>query len=140
MKQVFISYRRADAGALADEIARSIRSVFGEAAVFIDTGDIPVGFRWAEVLDRRLEGMFGLLCVMGARWAGQAGDGRRIDDPRTTGFAARSARPSTVEFRFYPSWRIRRTCPQQVNFQRSSGGFLTWRRSHTERRPSISNS
>jgi hypothetical protein len=41
MSRYFISSRRADAGALADQIAVSIRRLFGEDSVFIDAGDIP---------------------------------------------------------------------------------------------------
>ena len=81
MRQVFISYRRADAGDLAERVAQSIRSVFGEAAVFIDTGDVPAGSRWAAVLDRQLEQTVSLLCAIGEHWTADAGDGRRIDDP-----------------------------------------------------------
>jgi hypothetical protein len=81
MRQVFISYRRADAGDLAEKVAQSIRSVFGKAAVFIDTGDVPAGSRWAAVLDSQLERTVGLLCAIGEHWTGDDGDGRRIDDP-----------------------------------------------------------
>jgi hypothetical protein len=86
MRQVFISYRRADAGELADEIAVAIRSVFGRESVFIDTADIPAGSPWTEVLDQRLEGMAALVCVIGRDWIGAAARrgraGRRqLDDP-----------------------------------------------------------
>jgi hypothetical protein len=81
MKQVFISYRRADAGKLADEIAIAIRRSFGRASVFIDTGDIPEGTRWSEVLEQRLEGMAALVCIMGPDWIGSVAGRRRIDDP-----------------------------------------------------------
>jgi hypothetical protein len=77
MRQVFISYRRADAGDLAESVAQSIRSVFGKAAVFIDTGDVPAGSRWAAVLDRQLEQTVSLLCVIGEHWTGDVGDGVR---------------------------------------------------------------
>src|SRR4051812_3525442 len=80
MREVFISYRRADAGVLANELAESIRSVFGRRAVFIDTGDIRPGARWADVLNRGLGGMFCVLCVMGPQWTGATDTGRRIDD------------------------------------------------------------
>jgi hypothetical protein len=81
MRQVFISYRRADVGELANEIAASIRRLFGEESVFIDNGDIPGGSRWAEVLGRHLEGVAALLCIIGPDWIGKTARGRRIDDP-----------------------------------------------------------
>jgi len=80
MRQAFISYRRADTGALADQIAISIRRLFGRESVFNDTGDIPSGSRWGEVLDHRLEGMAALLCISGSEWTGVTAQGRRVDD------------------------------------------------------------
>jgi hypothetical protein len=72
MKPVFISYRRSDAGELADQVASAVRGVFGQDSVFIDTGDIKKGTRWAEVIETRLRGMSALICVMGGDWVGSA--------------------------------------------------------------------
>ena len=82
MRKVFISYRRQDSGRLADEIATVIRRSYGYDSTFIDKGDISAGSYWSKVLEKHLEGMVALICVIGPNWVGLTDGHRRIDDPQ----------------------------------------------------------
>lgn len=83
MAHIFISYRRADAGYVANVLGERIRDAFGESSVFIDVDTIPLGIDFREHINKAVSECDVLLAIIGDKWltlqdaAGQ----RRIDEP-----------------------------------------------------------
>ena len=79
--RIFVSYRRDDAAAQAGHLAQSLRTAFGDEAVFLDTSGIEAGDRWPDSLDAALQSAKILVVVLGSSWL-RLGDQygiRRID-------------------------------------------------------------
>ena len=81
-RRVFISYRRADAGASAGRLFDWLVAHFGRDAVFLDTEEIPFGDDFRRVVAERLAACDVVLAVMGRQWSTIADErGRRLDRP-----------------------------------------------------------
>jgi hypothetical protein len=81
--KVFISYRRQDAKAVATLIYRSLREVFGSAAVFMDVHGIPLGADFHKYLTEQVLNARVVLALIADRWltaTDEAGH-RRLDNP-----------------------------------------------------------
>lgn len=83
MAQIFISYRRDDAGPSAHHLAADLERRFGKRAVFIDVDRIAPGEDFVEAIERTIEGCHATVVVIGPRWLSVRGQdgGRRLDDP-----------------------------------------------------------
>lgn len=80
--RVFISYRRADAGASAGRLFDWLVAHFGRDCVFLDTEEIPFGDDFRRVVAERLGACDVVLAVMGRQWSTIADEhGRRLDRP-----------------------------------------------------------
>jgi hypothetical protein len=80
---VFISYRRADAGAYARLLQLQLRDRLPGAKVFMDLDSIEPGLDFADVIRDALDSSVILLALIGRQWATITGDdgSRRLDDP-----------------------------------------------------------
>jgi hypothetical protein len=83
MNEIFISYRRDDAGDITGRIHDRLRKHFGVEAVFMDVHKIPLGVDFRIFLDEKLSQCKVLLAVMGRKWLTAKDDqGRpRLEDP-----------------------------------------------------------
>src|SRR5262245_32492556 len=82
MSKIFLSYRRQDSAGVAGRIYDRLRAHFGEDAVFIDLDSIPFGADFRQHISSAVDQCGILLALIGRNWAGEAGNPRRIDDPR----------------------------------------------------------
>jgi hypothetical protein len=82
-KGVFISYRRADAGAYARLLQLQLRDRLPGAKVFMDLDSIEPGLDFADVIRDAVDSSAVLLTLIGPQWATMTGDdgSRRLDDP-----------------------------------------------------------
>jgi hypothetical protein len=83
MAGIFISYRRADSGAVCGRIVDSLRTVFGSDTVFRDVSDIPGGIDFRRSIDAALDRCKVVVVLIGPTWAtatDQAGQ-RRLENP-----------------------------------------------------------
>ncbi len=80
---IFICYRRADSEDIVGRLHSALVKQFGEAAVFKDVEDIPLGDDFRKVLKREVGTCRVILAVIGPAWDEVKNDAgqRRIDDP-----------------------------------------------------------
>lgn len=76
MAQIFISYRREDAGGYAGRLEEGLERVFGPGSVFRDVVDLRPGEDYFKVLSERIAGAVAVLVVIGPRWLAVERDGR----------------------------------------------------------------
>lgn len=80
---VFISYRRSDAGGHARTLYYRLRDAFGEARLFFDRSSIEPGDDFPAEIDAAVRECRVLLALIGPGWLVAGDDGkRRLDDPR----------------------------------------------------------
>lgn len=75
MPKIAISYRRADAAAVAGRIFDRLTARFGENAVFMDVDRIPFGTDFRAHIQETLQRTDVLIAVIGADWLGISADG-----------------------------------------------------------------
>jgi tetratricopeptide (TPR) repeat protein len=79
--KVFISYRRADAGATFERLLEQLSKRLGGAKIFRDTADIKAGSGWAETLEDEISKADVVLAFIGQHWTGaDETNHRRLDD------------------------------------------------------------
>lgn len=80
---VFINYRREDEPFAVRMLYATFRDLFGEANIFMDIDNIPIGHDFVDVINDRLETCLVVIVIMGRQWLTcTRPDGtRRIDDP-----------------------------------------------------------
>jgi hypothetical protein len=82
VRQVFISYRRADSLGTAGRIRDKLATVFGDEHVYFDIATIPPGVDFRVHLDMMVSECEYVLVLIGPRWLDIADDGgRRLDQP-----------------------------------------------------------
>lgn len=82
MAEIFISYRRSDAGGHARALHEYLSGRFGAAHLFFDRETIEGGDDFPERLRQGVEGCAALLALIGPDWLdATAAGGRRLDDP-----------------------------------------------------------
>lgn len=77
MAQIFISYRREDAGGYAGRLEDGLERAFGAGKAFRDVADLRPGDDYFRVLSLRIAGALAVLVVIGPRWLNVQRDGRR---------------------------------------------------------------
>lgn len=77
MAEVFISYRREDAGGYAGRLEDGLERAFGPGSAFRDVVDLRPGEDYLEVLTRRVAESVAVLVVIGPRWLNVERDGQR---------------------------------------------------------------
>ncbi|MFD9701212.1 toll/interleukin-1 receptor domain-containing protein [Lentzea sp. NPDC059081] len=65
MGQVFISYRRSDAGTIAGRLHSTLRAEFGADMVFLDTSSVEPGAVWPDRLKESITEAGVVLVVIG---------------------------------------------------------------------------
>jgi hypothetical protein len=80
MPRIMISYRRSDSPADAGRIADSLAQTYGRDAVFLDTGAIPPGTKFRDVIDGAIARADVVLAIVGPRWRARRRGGARIFD------------------------------------------------------------
>jgi pterin-4a-carbinolamine dehydratase len=83
-KLAFISYRRSDALAVARRLAKSLRSDFGEDAIYFDEAAAPPGTAWPDSIRAAVQRADVLMPVVGPTWLksqDEVSGWRRIDLP-----------------------------------------------------------
>lgn len=76
MAQIFISYRREDAGGYAGRLEDGLERVFGAGSAFRDVADLRPGEDYFQVLTQRIAGAVAVLVVIGPRWLTAERDGQ----------------------------------------------------------------
>ena len=80
--QIFISYRRTDAGGYAGRLVDALSGFYGDRAMFLDHTGIRGGDEFADELDEALGEAEVVLVVIGPDWLDAEKNGkRRLDDP-----------------------------------------------------------
>ncbi|MGZ8253534.1 MAG: toll/interleukin-1 receptor domain-containing protein [Burkholderiaceae bacterium] len=83
MREIFISYRRADTEAWANHLYDILTAAYGAEAAFMDRrgNNIPWGADWQATLESSLQGCAVLLALMGPQWLSceRAPGQRRLD-------------------------------------------------------------
>lgn len=80
--QIFISYRRTDAGGYAGRLVDALSGFYGDRAMFLDHTGIRGGDEFAAELDEALGEAEVMLVVIGPDWLDAEKNGqRRLDDP-----------------------------------------------------------
>jgi hypothetical protein len=84
VKNIFLSYRRADTTDVAGRIYDRLVSSFGQASVFKDVDAIPLGVDFRVHLEQAVEKADVLLAIIGPKWLDiEEGDTKpRLEDPR----------------------------------------------------------
>jgi hypothetical protein len=72
MPRVFISYRRADSVTITGRIHDHLVHAFGQANIFKDVDDIPLGSDFRQVLDHEVSTCDVLLVIVGPQWVNAA--------------------------------------------------------------------
>jgi hypothetical protein len=80
--KIFISYRRDDSAGYAGRIDDLLRREFGPDSVFMDVDNIPLGAKFATVLDQEVAKCDLLLALIGRDWLIDRAGKRPVDDPR----------------------------------------------------------
>ena len=83
--RLFISYRRDDASAEANNIKSAVCRHFGDDCAFLDASSIEAGAEWRDLIEAELDAASTVIAVVGPAWltAGQNEWGeRRIDDEK----------------------------------------------------------
>lgn len=75
--EIFLSYRREDAGGYAGRLEDGLEHVFGVGAAFRDVVDLRPGEDYLQVLTQRISGAVAVLVVIGPRWLAAERDGQR---------------------------------------------------------------
>lgn len=79
---IFISYRREDAGGYAGRLEEGLERTFGPESVFRDVSDLQPGQSYPAVLERRIRSSVAVLVLIGPRWLDARRDGvRRLGQP-----------------------------------------------------------
>lgn len=83
MDEIFVSYRRDDAGLLAPVAADALADRFGAGSVFLDVGSLRPGVPFPPELRAAVRRCLLMVVLVGPRWlaARAPAGGRRIDDP-----------------------------------------------------------
>lgn len=82
MRNIALSYRRADSQAMAGRIHDELIRAYGSDDVFMDIDAIPLGMDFSEEIEGALAGAKVLLVIIGRVWLGPRADGPpRIMDP-----------------------------------------------------------
>lgn len=79
MPRIAISYRRADSAAISGRIFDRLAQHYGAGSVFMDIDEIPFGIDFREHIAQVLSTCDAVVIVIGLRWLGAEGPGRRID-------------------------------------------------------------
>jgi hypothetical protein len=84
VREIFLSYRRADTSGHAGRLTDVLEARFGRGAVFRDIEAIDGGTDFVHAIEQALAGARTVLVLIGNTWASEtAPDGtRRLDDPR----------------------------------------------------------
>ncbi len=79
---IFICYRREDSADVAARIYDALVNRFGRQMIFKDVDDIPLGFDFREVIDRKLDESLAVLVIIGNQWLTVTNKkgARRLDD------------------------------------------------------------
>ena len=65
---IFISYRREDSRAEVEHLHKRLSDRYGNKQVFVDVKDIPLGTKWPDKLQQKLNDSLLLLVVIGNQW------------------------------------------------------------------------
>jgi trehalose/maltose transport system substrate-binding protein len=81
--QIFISYRRDDAGGHAGRLYDHLSARFRRNRVFMDVGTIPLGFNFVDAIEKSVGSCDVLLAVIGKDWISAADEqgNKRLDNP-----------------------------------------------------------
>jgi hypothetical protein len=84
LRDIFLSYRRADTAGHAGRLTDALEASFGPGTVFRDVGSIDAGADFVHAIEKALAGARVVLVLIGNTWATETGpDGTpRLDDPR----------------------------------------------------------
>ena len=77
--RVFISYRTADTGDVAEATAGLLRDDLGGRHVFRDKDDLVAGQPWRPALVEAVDAADAVVVLVGSGWLGEGADGRRMD-------------------------------------------------------------
>ncbi|MBL8447608.1 MAG: TIR domain-containing protein [Zoogloeaceae bacterium] len=77
MAEIFISYRREDAGGYAGRLEEGLERLFGTGSAFRDVVDLQPGEDYLQALNSRIAAAVAILVVIGPRWLTAERDGRR---------------------------------------------------------------
>lgn len=77
MAEIFLSYRREDAGGYAGRLEDGLERTFGAGSAFRDVVDLRPGEDYFSVLTERIGGAVAVLVVIGPRWLSAERDGQR---------------------------------------------------------------
>jgi TIR domain-containing protein len=75
--EIFISYRREDAGGYAGRLEDGLERAFGAGSAFRDVMDLRPGEDYFQALNQRIAGAVAVLVVIGPRWLVVERDGQR---------------------------------------------------------------
>lgn len=80
---IFVSYRRDDAAAEANAIAKFVETCTSDSSVFFDTSSITAGEDWPDTLRKQVKLAKIVLVIIGPEWVRVADEWgqRRLDDP-----------------------------------------------------------
>ena len=83
MRDIFLSYRRADSSDVTGRILDRMKMRFGEARLFIDVDAIPLGTDFRAVISKNIDSCKVLLAIIGDDWLEVTNDdgSRRLFDP-----------------------------------------------------------
>jgi serine/threonine protein kinase/tetratricopeptide (TPR) repeat protein len=80
--RIFLSYRRDDSVAITGRLYDRLSNAFGDAYVFKDMEDIPVGSDFKQIIEESIQSSDVVLAIIGRKWLNAANDaGRRLEDP-----------------------------------------------------------
>ena len=67
-RKIFVSYRRSDTQAIADQLYERLARHFGAANVFMDRADIEYGQRWRDEVIRQIAAADMFVVLIGPAW------------------------------------------------------------------------
>jgi hypothetical protein len=73
MAKLFISYVRDDTEAETNALYQTLRSEFGEATIYKDVDNVPIGANWKESVRTAIEDSTAFLWVVGPAWTPSGG-------------------------------------------------------------------